>query len=120
MVYLNIFPTGDNVQVSGWGYTSGGGNSSEVLLAINSTVLTNAECKAVFSIFEESEICISGADGVGICGGDSGGPLVADDVQIGVVSYGTRDCVHGYPSFFARVTSFLDWIEENSDFVAGD
>ncbi|XP_018572237.1 chymotrypsin-like [Anoplophora glabripennis] len=114
---LNELYEGENARVSGWGKTAGDGNSSDVLLAVNGTVLANTDCKAVFSIFQDSEICILGSGGEGICDGDSGGPLVAGDVQIGVVSYGTRDCVYGYPSFFARVTSFLDWIVENSDYV---
>lgn len=51
--------------------------------------------------------------------GDSGGPLVIeiDDAytQIGVVSFGAAaGCELGYPDGFARVTSFLDWIETNS------
>jgi secreted trypsin-like serine protease len=48
--------------------------------------------------------------------GDSGGPLVTeiDGVynQIGVVSFiASAGCQLGYPDGFARVTSFLDWIE---------
>jgi secreted trypsin-like serine protease len=51
--------------------------------------------------------------------GDSGGPLVKEIdgayTQIGVVSFGAAaGCELGYPAGFARVTSFLDWIETNS------
>ncbi|KAJ8922444.1 hypothetical protein NQ315_004391 [Exocentrus adspersus] len=111
---------GDNVRVSGWGLTVGGGSRSNVLLAVNSTVLPNAECRQHFTIFQESEICISGEGGVGACNGDSGGPLIAGDRHVGIVSYGRSGCLSGYPSVFARTTSFLPWIEENSDYVAED
>jgi secreted trypsin-like serine protease len=37
------------------------------------------------------------------------------NTQIGIVSFGAADgCELGYPDGFARVTSFLDWIETNS------
>ena len=52
--------------------------------------------------------------------GDSGGPLVTqiDDAytQIGVVSFAAAaGCELEYPAGFARVTSFLDWIETGTD-----
>jgi len=48
--------------------------------------------------------------------GDSGGALVIDtgmkNVQIGVVSFISNfGCTYGYPSGYARVTSFLAWIK---------
>lgn len=45
--------------------------------------------------------------------GDSGGPLVAGQYQIGIASY-VRPCALGSPDVFARVYSFLDWIEQHS------
>ncbi|KAJ8941983.1 hypothetical protein NQ314_010207 [Rhamnusium bicolor] len=96
----------ENVRVSGWGLTTGGGSRSDVLLAVNSTVLPNAQCRSVFNIFEETEICISGEGGVGACNGDSGGPLTAGNTQVGIVSYGRTGCLAGYPSVFVRITSF--------------
>ncbi|XP_023312141.1 chymotrypsin-like [Anoplophora glabripennis] len=118
--YLGQLFEGANSRVSGWGLTSGGGSLSNVLLAVNSTVLGNAVCRSVISIFEESEICISGEGGVGSCNGDSGGPLIYGDVEIGIVSYGFSGCPPGSPSVFARVTSFLEWIASNSDYVIED
>jgi len=55
--------------------------------------------------------------------GDSGGPLVfrEDDgnyTEVGVVSFGHIDgCEKGYPGVFTRVTSYLDWIQTNTDIV---
>jgi len=50
--------------------------------------------------------------------GDSGGALVINNgityTQIGVVSFvSNAGCASGYPSGYARVTSFLDWIHSN-------
>jgi secreted trypsin-like serine protease len=51
--------------------------------------------------------------------GDSGGALVIQSggayTQIGVVSFvSSAGCASGRPSGYARVTSFLDWIQTNS------
>lgn len=105
---------GANVKLSGWGRVAGDEATSPVLLEVNSTVISNAQCKRVYSIVIDSMLCISGTGGVGSCSGDSGGPLVYDNVQIGVVSYGATGCPAGYPSGFSRITSFLDWIEDNT------
>lgn len=51
--------------------------------------------------------------------GDSGGPLVVNRtgtvVQVGITSFGFNNCAEGLPAGFTRVTSFLDFIEENSN-----
>jgi secreted trypsin-like serine protease len=55
--------------------------------------------------------------------GDSGGPLAHFDSNgvptlIGIVSFGSSaGCELGYPSGYTRITSFLSWIELNSDVV---
>ena len=52
------------------------------------------------------------------CGGDSGGPLVFREFagepwyEVGLVSYGTRNCGIGIPAVYTKVASFLSWIEE--------
>jgi len=52
--------------------------------------------------------------------GDSGGPLVFKDATngntlIGVVSFVAALKCPGYPNGFMRLTSFLNWIGENTD-----
>jgi secreted trypsin-like serine protease len=51
--------------------------------------------------------------------GDSGGALVINNgdsyLQIGVVSFvSSLGCTSGYPSGYVRVTSYLDWISDQT------
>ena len=83
-------------------------------------IIPNTQCAETFgAIVRDSTICALGYDQLnqGTCNGDSGGPLVyyeADNVAtlIGAVSFGhVAGCSAGFPSGYARVTSFLAWIE---------
>ncbi|KAJ2951558.1 hypothetical protein O0L34_g13707 [Tuta absoluta] len=78
-------------------------------------VITVGECQNTFNIVIDSTICTSGAGGVGVCSGDSGGPLVVTqngrDVLVGVNSFvASAGCSLGFPSGYARVTSFTNWM----------
>jgi chymotrypsin len=107
---------GETARVSGWGLTNGYDDEiSDVLNYVDVKVISNQECEEDFGSLLSSILCTSGDEYTGSCRGDSGGPLVIDDVQIGVVSFGTNLCLPAFPSGFSRVTSFLDWIETNSD-----
>lgn len=107
---------GTTARISGWGLTDGLGDTlSEVLNYVDVDVITNEDCEEAFGDLPETNICTSGDQDTGSCNGDSGGPLVAEDKQIGVVSFGIMFCLPGYPSGFTRLTSFLDWIEANTD-----
>ena len=63
-------------------------------------------------------VCTSGSNdsgtGVGACSGDSGGPLTVQrdgqSTMIGIASFAlTTNCEAGWPTGFARVTSFVPW-----------
>jgi len=109
--------TGRSSTVSGFGTAGIGTGASEVLRFITVPVISNQECSDVFQGFiTPSNLCVSTAGGRSPCQGDSGGPLTTiidrnRTIVIGIVSFGTEDCSVGVPSAFARVTSFLSWIE---------
>jgi len=64
-------------------------------------------------------LCAGGVAGKGACGGDSGGPLAVKKrpdlpwFQVGVVSWNAGQCGTNLGSVYTRVTTFLDWIEDN-------
>lgn len=71
----NFPPAGTTVTAIGFGATSEGGLSSEILLEVQSTVLSFAECNDYYGTIDNAiQICM-GTDGGGkdTCQGDSGG-----------------------------------------------
>lgn len=59
--------------------------------------------------------CASNKGGKSPCLGDSGGPLAYDDLLIGVTSLiPSNGCGSDMPTAFSRVTSYLQWIDDNS------
>ncbi|XP_030764109.1 brachyurin-like [Sitophilus oryzae] len=108
---------GETVLVSGWGRPSDSSNSiSPILREVTNEIISNYPCRlAYFGIVSPTHICLSGLNGRGTCNGDSGGPLVVNRTQIGIVSFGSGwGCAHGWPSVFARVTSYINWITANA------
>ena len=50
------------------------------------------------------------------CPGDSGGPLIyklsrGQRLQVGVTSFGYRQCGSGIPGVYTRISAYIDWIE---------
>ena len=104
---------GTMATVIGWGLTSEGGSSSDVLKRLDAEIISNDECKThLGSSILDSTIC-AGKLGASesICNGDSGGPLMVPYrdrwIQAGIVSFGTAICYQ--PSAFARVSSLVDF-----------
>ncbi|CAK1591456.1 unnamed protein product [Parnassius mnemosyne] len=116
---LNNNFVGAWAQAAGFGRTSDstGISNNQFQSHVNLQVITNSECRRSFGpTIVSSTLCTSGAGGQSTCGGDSGGPLSINNggntVLIGVVSFGSaRGCQLGYPAGFARVTSFVSWIQ---------
>ncbi|EFX87134.1 hypothetical protein DAPPUDRAFT_236105 [Daphnia pulex] len=108
------------VTAMGWGHTSDGGQNSHVLRHADLTVVNNDQCKLDWgdSKLPNSALCAF-AKGKDACKHDSGGPLVLEYPedrkcrfkQIGVVSYGAG-CPEVIPGVYAKVASFIPWIEE--------
>ncbi|MDC0635178.1 serine protease [Flavobacteriaceae bacterium] len=124
---------GNEVRVSGWGWTvPDGGVSANQLQAVDVDIINNNLADQQLDIAfanlnpprvhpELTQRMIStGANGIdrqGACHGDSGGPLVfrqngQNDIQIGVVSWGVPTCVGGEnsPSIYARLSQLVNWI----------
>jgi hypothetical protein len=120
MSYLNFSPT-----LAGWGSVSFRGPSSSTLQQIFVPVLDNQQCVRAFAkaaTIDDKILCAGSLNGdKDACGGDSGGPLMHEInegnnyrvYQIGIVSYGFRCAVPGYPGVYTRVTAYVDWIEKN-------
>jgi len=109
--------------VSGWGTLSSGGSQPDLLQDVTVQTMTNSQCSASNTAYSASQItnqmiCASNP-GKDSCQGDSGGPLVEADAQgsytlVGVVSWGYGCAQANAPGVYARVTSVLPWINQNT------
>eukprot|EP00096_Caligus_rogercresseyi_P002681 TRINITY_DN14919_c0_g1_i1.p1 TRINITY_DN14919_c0_g1~~TRINITY_DN14919_c0_g1_i1.p1 ORF type:complete len:231 (+),score=55.90 TRINITY_DN14919_c0_g1_i1:35-694(+) len=114
---------GDNTTITGWGRIKGDPmpqSTSQLMFATGVPVIGNSICRLSYgSIINDRIICL---DGYSVqkftCNGDSGGPLnleVSEGKykQIGVTNFGgDRTCIGKRPIGFARVSSYLEWIQE--------
>jgi len=110
---------GIDVTVMGWGTTSSGGSSSDVLLEVDVDVVSNSDCEAAYGTGQiTSDMMCAARSGKDSCQGDSGGPLIvkgsdaASDVQVGIVSWGFGCADEDFPGVYASVSFFLTWIQE--------
>lgn len=106
---------GTMATASGWGRISRTGPISGSLRKVAMELISNGECQRMLDeSVVDSTIC-AGLLGTteSICSGDSGGPLMVPGegrwVQVGVTSFG-RNCQP--PIAFARVSEFIQWIQE--------
>ncbi|EDX01826.1 brachyurin [Drosophila yakuba] len=112
--------------VAGFGFTQDEYlDYSETLLYARVEIIENAECVNVFGniVIQDSTMCATGYKGsdMSICTGDSGGPLILYNEstkqweQIGINSFVAEDqCTARLPSAYARLTSFLTFIAQNT------
>lgn len=104
----------------GWGTTSSGGSSSNVLREVDLPVISNEKCDEMYPDYPifDSNVCTF-EPGKDSCQGDSGGPLImpgasaSEDTLIGVVSWGVGCATSQYPGVYARVSDQIDWIKSN-------
>jgi trypsin len=128
LIKLNSVSTvpivGQSLTVVGFGDTSNGNNVfPDYLLEVSVPTVSHQDCNDGNSykgtIVEAAMICAGPTrGGKDSCGGDSGGPLVVpgasaiDDVQVGVVSFGQNCAVANFPGVYARVSTYLVWIQD--------
>ncbi|CAD5112738.1 DgyrCDS1957 [Dimorphilus gyrociliatus] len=106
----------------GWGGKGLDQQVGSVLNEATATTLPLKECNLFFPTFkwliESHSICIAGQQAAKTCTGDSGGPLfkVTKDktvILLGIASWTTTLCFPlGYPSVYADVRPFTNWIRE--------
>lgn len=107
-----------------WGRTSTSGTQAiptQLLRFLRSPIISNLSCRIRFpSDIFASSMCTDPTEGTP-CTGDHGGPLMIVEAdgrrtQVGVFSFHfSLGCGLGWPAVYTRVTSFLDFIEANSD-----
>jgi hypothetical protein len=109
--------------VVGWGKTSLNSGQSTRLLKGATEITDRAECERLYGgiIAITGKMLCSQPVKAGFstpCQGDSGGPLLTRDrlnrwKAIGVVSFSIDCSVGNYPSVYARVSAFLDFIKQH-------
>jgi trypsin len=109
-----------NTRIAGWGTTSEKGEPVDTLREAAIPALTNASCATVFQGYlpvYDNEICAGyESGGVNACYGDSGGPLIisfGDSLLAGIASWGKGCARKDLPTIYTRVSSHLDWINNN-------
>ncbi|XP_046369158.1 fibrinolytic enzyme, isozyme C-like [Haliotis rufescens] len=112
---------GQDVIISGWGRTVGGGTLPDRLQEVTMQKISNAECTQRWApvsgaSINDQHICIyDSSQQASACNGDSGGPMIIRssgqaDVLVGVTSWGISTCGGDYPSVYTRVSEFISWI----------
>merc|ERR1719192_1102244 len=112
--------------VSGWGTTSSGGRTSDVLKETRQTILANtaAECvqgaggPGATASVPETKLCAY-KQGTDSCQGDSGGPLVVMEdgrwTVVGVVSYGFGCATSGFAGRLVRGGEFCHKVPNSNN-----
>jgi len=111
----------------GWGATSSGGSSSNILLEVDVPIDDSCGSYSNSDITNNMVCAGDGNGGEDSCQGDSGGPLIMtnDDGEyelIGIVSWGYGCAEAQYPGVYSKIHSRLDWFfqyigEPEEDFV---
>uniref|UniRef100_U5ESH9 CLIP domain-containing serine protease n=1 Tax=Corethrella appendiculata TaxID=1370023 RepID=U5ESH9_9DIPT len=111
--------TGDVVYVTGFGRTLNAA-SSDIKQKLNVTIYDQAECQMKFeSGFNRrilnTQLCAGGVFAEDTCRGDSGGPLMRQTdawYLEGIVSYGNKCGLEGWPGVYTRVSQYMNWIRQ--------
>ena len=104
---------GDIGTAIGFGRTSNDGRLSPTLLKADLTVISNAECRDAYTVFDgiDREIVCTFGQGRSTCNGDSGGPILTQDGYIfGVTSFASINGCDTGPTGFTRVSRYSDMI----------
>jgi hypothetical protein len=104
--------------VIGFGLLAEGGTASARLKQVDVPIVARPACRQVYgeNAITAANFC-AGQDGKDSCQGDSGGPLfvvneAGEQLQAGVVSWGTGCARQGYYGVYASVGNFEQWIKQ--------
>ncbi|KAH8304946.1 hypothetical protein KR018_011657, partial [Drosophila ironensis] len=112
--------TGELLVVSGWGRTTTA-RKSTIKQRLDLPVNDHEACRRKFATrninLRETQLCAGGEFYRDSCDGDSGGPLMRRAYnqawyQEGVVSFGYRCGLEGWPGVYTRVSNYMDWIQQ--------
>jgi hypothetical protein len=112
---LGSLPTpGTMLRVIGWGTTSEGGTSSDVLRKVSVPRVSGVDCNSAYpGQITGSMFCAGLPEGMkDACQGDSGGPIFhpVSRRQVGLVSWGTGCARPGLYGVYTDLSRFTDWI----------
>ncbi len=111
----------------GWGRTSEGGSTSDILQEVTVPLVSNETCnsKAAYNgLVSDNMMCAGYAEGEqDACSGDSGGPLLVPDGaggfrQAGITSWGDGCARPNKYGVYTRISNYDTWIEEISGLSA--
>ncbi|KAG1711578.1 hypothetical protein DVH05_008827 [Phytophthora capsici] len=99
---------GTMATVLGWGLTEDR-KGSFTLQEVNVGIISNSECNKKYrNRITEGMICAGNGNGKDSCNGDSGGPLLANDVLVGLVSWGGK--CGSKAGVYTRLTYVMNYI----------
>jgi len=114
----DIPPYGTNGIVAGWGGLQENKGGPEALHQVVVPTISPEKCRTMYgNVDAKNELCAGYDQGKkDACQGDSGGPYVLEGKNgftlHGVVSWGAGCARARAPGVYARVTTYLDWINE--------
>lgn len=105
---------GKNMTIVGFGHT-GRRSHSGVKQKARVPVWDQRRCQEKWTsiTLTEGQLCAGGDYNIDSCTGDSGGPMMVQRLYWtleGVVSFGNRCGLEGWPGVYTRVSSYMDWI----------
>lgn len=123
---------GEEVQIAGWGDTTGNGTFSNQLHEATTHAVSNLACERAYRpvalpFFQRDSMVCAGelqTGGIDSCEGDSGGPLVITGASgaralVGAVSWGVGCAQAGQPGVYSRLDAFRSFIYGPSGAITG-
>ncbi|MBA0051323.1 serine protease [Streptomyces sp. AJS327] len=111
----DVYEPGSPATILGWGATSEGGSTSDVLLKAEVPTVSDEDCSTAYGdSFNAEDMVCAGLEegGVDACQGDSGGPLILNGKLAGMTSWGEGCARPGKPGVYGKMTAFSDLVKE--------